>query len=96
MARGLEIKKIDIDEAYNVNVLDSDNNNILPNFSAGQYLLLSLSYIAAVRDVTDTNYPMIVDSPLGRIAGLERVYVAQTLPIYLEGTQISLLVTNAE
>ena len=39
---------------------------------------------------------MIVDSPLGRIAGLERVYVAQTLPIYLEGTQISLLVTNAE
>ena len=78
------------------NVLDSDNNNILPNFSAGQYLLLSLSYIAAVRDVTDTNYPMIVDSPLGRIAGLERVYVANTFPIYLEGTQISLLVTNAE
>ena len=96
MARGLEIKRIDIDEAYNMNVLDSGDNNILPNFSAGQYLLLSLSYIAAVRDVTDTNYPMIVDSPLGRIAGLERVYVAKTLPIYLEGTQISLLVTNAE
>ena len=62
----------------------------------GQYLFLSLAYIAAVREVTDTNYPMIIDSPLGKISGEERVEAAEILPTYLPETQISFLITNTE
>ena len=96
IARQLEIKQVEIDPAYNMSVIDNNDDNIIGTLSAGQTLFLSLSYIAAVRDVTDTDYPMIVDSPLGRIAGEERVDAAKTLPIYLEGTQMSFLVTNTE
>ena len=39
---------------------------------------------------------MIIDSPLGRIAGVERVFAAENLPIYLPNTQITCLVTNTE
>ena len=59
-------------------------------------MYLALSYIAAVREVTDTNYPMIIDSPFGRVSGIERVSAAEDLPLYLPDTQITLLVTNTE
>ena len=94
--RSAEIKKIDISPSYNIRVLDKTDSDIQGTLSAGQYLFLSLAYIAAVREVTDTNYPMIIDSPLGKISGEERVEVAEILPIYLPETQISFLITNTE
>jgi len=94
--RSQEIKKIDISESYNIRVLDKTDTDIQTTLSAGQYLFLSLAYIAAVREVTDTNYPMIIDSPLGKISGEERVEAAEILPIYLPETQISFLITNTE
>jgi hypothetical protein len=39
---------------------------------------------------------MVIDSPFGRISGLERVRAAEDLPLYLPDTQITFLVTNTE
>jgi DNA sulfur modification protein DndD len=96
IARGDEIKKIDIKDNYEMEVLDQYDDNILGTLSAGQFLFLSLAYIAAVRKITDTNFPMIIDSPLGRIDAEQRTFVAKTLPSYLSNIQLSLFVTNVE
>ena len=96
IARGDEIKKIRIRDSYEMEVLDKDDDNIIGTLSAGQFLFLSLAYIAAVRTITDTNFPMIIDSPLGKIDADRRLEVAKILPIYLEDIQMSLFVTNVE
>ena len=96
IARGDELKKINIKDSYEMEVLDQYDNNIIGTLSAGQYLFLSLAYIAAVRTITDTNFPMIIDSPLGKIDGEQRLFAAKILPVYLEDIQMSLFVTNVE
>ena len=96
ITRHWQIKKVEIDENYKIRVIDTEDVDNLKTLSAGQTLYLALSYIAAVREVTDTNYPMIIDSPFGRVSGTERVNAAEDLPLYLPDTQITLLVTNTE
>ena len=96
ITRHWQIEKIEIDENYKIRVIDTEGVDNLKTLSAGQTLYLALSYIAAVREVTDTNYPMIIDSPFGRVSGIERVSAAEDLPLYLPDTQITLLVTNTE
>lgn len=96
ITRHWQIEKVKIDENYKIRVIDAEGVDNLKTLSAGQTLYLALSYIAAVREVTDTNYPMIIDSPFGRISGIERVRAAEDLPLYLPDTQITLLVTNTE
>jgi DNA sulfur modification protein DndD len=96
ITRHWQIEKVEIDENYKIRVIDTEGVDNLKTLSAGQTLYLALSYIAAVREVTDTNYPMIIDSPFGRVSGLERVRAAEDLPLYLPDTQITLLVTNTE
>jgi DNA sulfur modification protein DndD len=84
--------------------------NILPNYqtvaygekelskslSAGQSCCLALSYIAAIRDIANRDYFMMIDSPLHNISGEERVEIAQNLPGFIPGTQITLLVQDQE
>lgn len=96
ITRGAEIEKIDIDPKYNMRVIDKKGLDARSSLSAGQRLFLSLAFIAALRKVTDTNFPMIIDSPLGRIAAEERVEAAKALPEYLPETQMSFLITNTE
>ena len=96
ITRREQIDRIEIDENYKIRVIDTEQVNNLKTLSAGQTLYLALSYIAAVREVTDTNYPMIIDSPFGKVSGQERVSAAEDLPTYLPDTQITLLVTNTE
>ena len=96
ITRHWQIDKVEIDENYKIRVIDTEGVDNLKTLSAGQTLYLALSYIAAVREVTDTNYPMIIDSPFGRVSGIERVRAAEDLPKYLPDTQITLLVTNTE
>lgn len=96
ITRHWQIEKVEIDENYKIRVIDTEGVDNLKTLSAGQTLYLALSYIAAVREVTDTNYPMIIDSPFGRVSGIERVRAAEDLPLYLPDTQITLLVTNTE
>jgi DNA sulfur modification protein DndD len=96
ISRGDEIKKVDIDENYKIRVIDKEEIDTLKDLSAGQTLYLALSFIAAIREVTDMNYPMVIDSPFGKVSGFERVQAAKNLPSYLPQTQMTFLVTNSE
>ena len=96
ISRHWQLDKIVIDENYGIRVLDKEGVDNMRTLSAGQTLYLALSFISAIRDVTDTNYPMVIDSPFGKVSGQERVFAAQDLPNYLPQTQITFLVTDSE
>ncbi len=66
------------------------------DLSAGQTCCLALSYIAAIREIAEKNYFMMIDSPLHNIDQNERVDIAKNLPNFIPGTQITLLVQNQE
>ena len=40
--------------------------------------------------------PLIIDTPLGKIAGRPKTFIGQRLPNFLSNTQLTLLVTDTE
>lgn len=96
ISRHWQLDKISIDDEYKIRVIDKEGVDNLKTLSAGQTLYLALSFISAIREVTDTNYLMMIDSPFGKVSGHERIWAAQDLPEFLPDTQMTFLVTNTE
>ena len=86
--------RIEIRPDYKTSVIGSDGKR--KSLSAGQSCCLALSYIASIRDIAEKNYFMMIDSPLHNISQAERVDIAQNLPQFIPGTQITLLVQDQE
>ena len=91
-----QFESFSIEPDYSVHMLDTHGFNQIRNLSKGQSLLLTLSFVAALREPTGYRFPLIVDSPLGKIDGPNRYYIGKRLPDYLPGEQLSLLVTDTE
>ena len=91
-----QFESFSIEPDYSVHMLDTHDFNQIRNLSKGQSLLLTLSFVAALREPTGYRFPLIVDSPLGKIDGPNRYYIGKRLPDYLPGEQLSLLVTDTE
>lgn len=91
-----EFKSFTIDLDYSVYLLDTHNANKIYNLSAGQSLILTLAFVAAIRKPTGYRFPLVVDSPLGKIDGGNRYNIGMRLPEYLPGEQLTLLVTDTE
>ena len=89
-----DFARVEIKPNYQTIALDS--NEKTKSLSTGQSCCLALSYIAAIREIANRNYFMMVDSPLHNISQEERVEIAQNLPSFLPGTQITLLVQDQE
>jgi len=89
-----DFSRVDILSNYQTIALDT--NEKIKSLSAGQSCCLALSYIAAIREIANRNYFMMIDSPLHNISQEERVDIAQNLPSFLPGTQITLLVQDQE
>jgi DNA sulfur modification protein DndD len=87
---------VKIDENYKIAVIHRDGYNAIGSLSAGETLYLALSFIAALRDITGFKFPLVIDTPLGRVSGQPKINAAENLPRYLPGTQITLLVTDTE
>jgi DNA sulfur modification protein DndD len=52
--------------------------------------------MAALNSVSGFKVPIIIDTPLARISSTPRKNIAENLPNYLRGTQVTLLVTEEE
>ena len=93
-------KNVSLNEDYRLTVTAEDKaGNIYDatgNLSAGEKLCLALSYISAIKDMTGYQMPLIIDTPLAKISGRPRTFVAQRLPKFLSNTQLTLLVTDTE
>lgn len=85
-----------IDERYRIAVMHIDGFNATGSLSAGETLYLALSFIAALREITGFRFPIVIDTPLGRVSGKPRILAAEHLPNYIPGTQITMLVTDTE
>jgi len=88
--------KVAINEDYEISVFHIDGFNAAGSLSAGETLYLALSFIAALREVTGFRFPIIIDTPLGRVSGKPRILAAENLPKNIPGTQITMLVTDTE
>ena len=89
-------KAITIDDNYIVKVHHADGYNVINDLSAGEYLILGLSFMSSLMTISGFQAPVIIDTPLGKIDDEHRDYITTQLPKFLEGTQLILLVTPTE
>ena len=85
-----------IDDNYNISVPYIDGREALGTLSAGERQVCALSFMAALNSVSGFRIPIIIDTPLARISREPRKNIAENLPNYLSGTQVTLLVTEEE
>ena len=91
-----EFKSFEIEPDYTVHLMDKHNFNKVRNLSAGQSLLLTLAFVAAIREPTGYKFPLVIDSPAGKIDGPNSHNIGICLPDFLPNVQLTLLVTNKE
>lgn len=85
-----------IDENYNVFVKDIVGDDALGTLSAGETLILALSFVAALNDVSGFEIPIVIDAPLGKISKEPKIECAKVLPRVFENRQVTLLLTEEE
>lgn len=88
--------EVTIDQNYNVRVTHAQGYNVINDLSAGEYLILGLSFMSALMSISGFQAPVIIDTPLGKIDDEHREYITTELPKFLDGTQLILLVTPTE
>ncbi len=91
-----DYKDVTIDETYNVSVKHQSGFEGIGTLSAGEGIVLALSFMAAINSVSGFDVPIMIDTPLGRLAGEPREKIAKNLPKYLPGKQVIMLVTDTE
>ncbi len=81
---------------YRITAHHVDGYDARTVLAKGEKLVLALSFMAALRKITGFGFPLIIDTPFGRVSGEPRHNIAQFLPNFLENTQVTLLVTDSE
>ncbi len=89
-------KQFIIKDDFSVELVDKNNQSMLGTLAAGENLFLALSFISAIRSVTGFKFPLIIDTPLGKVSGTPRYLLSQALPKYLPDEQIIFLATDTE
>jgi len=89
-------KDVKILDNYEISVLHKSGYEAIGTLSAGESLLLALSFVSALRDESGFKAPVFIDTPLGKISAEYRNNVSKLLPEFLKRIQVCLLVTDTE
>ena len=95
-------KPVEIDSEYRVLVHNNQGVEIRSLLSAGETACLAFAFSLTLSDVAGFSYPMVVDSPLGRLDAEVKEFVSGVLAKALEtdsdgdGKQILMLMTDSE
>lgn len=93
---------VEIDEDYRVRVTNKQGFENREGLSAGETACLAFAFALTLSKVAGFSYPMVVDSPLGRLSGDVKKSVSDVLARYLvsesgeESRQLIMLVTDEE
>ena len=93
------IKKIDINDKYQIKVISWEGVDITQDISQGQRQVVALSFITSLAKVaaggsSDINFPLFMDTPFGRISGTNRDHLIDNIPSLT--SQWILLLTDTE
>ena len=83
---------VSIDEDYRMTARHVHGYDVLMGLSKGEKLILALSFMAALRKITGFGFPLLIDTPLGRVSGEPRHNIAVTLPDIMGDNQVTLFV----
>lgn len=89
-------KGVEIGDDYSISVPHVSGREGLGTLSAGERQVCALSFMAALNSVSGFEVPIIIDTPLARISSEPTRSIAENLPNYLPGKQVTLLVTDKE
>lgn len=93
---------VEIDDDYRVRVTNKQGFENREGLSAGETACLAFAFALTLSNVAGFSYPMVVDSPLGRLSGEVKKSVSDVLATYLvsnsdDGSrQLIMLVTDEE
>ena len=88
--------QVQIDSEYRLKLITVTGFDAIDGLAAGEKLFLAFAFVAALREITGYKFPLVIDSPLGKVAGTPRRLLANQLPVFLPNSQLVLLVTNTE
>lgn len=91
-----EFDEITISDEYQVSLKHKTGREAIGSLSAGEGIILSMAFMAALNIVSGFNTPIIIDTPLGRISSENRRNIAKNLPNFLPEKQVLMLVTDTE
>jgi len=89
-------KNVKINESYEISVTDKYNMGGIGTLSKGEIQTLALSFISALNSISGFNMPIIIDTPIGRIAKETGINIIGNLFNLLKDKQVILLVTDVE
>jgi DNA sulfur modification protein DndD len=89
-------KRFSINEKYEAELIDKEDAAVTGSISAGESLFLSLAFISALKQITGYKFPLVIDTPLGKVSGKPRYLLSKALPKYLPNEQLIFLATNSE
>lgn len=87
---------IELTNDYQVNLSGPSGEKGLRSLSAGERQVLALSFMSALSQISGFSAPIVIDTPLGRISSKPKKRIAQNIPEYLKGTQVTFLMTDEE
>jgi len=84
-----------IDKTYNL-IVEKDGYNAVTSLSAAETLCMGYSFMAALRETSGFQAPIVIDTPLAKISKEYRKNVAAWMKEALKEAQIILLVSDVE
>lgn len=85
---------VHLDKDFNLEVIDRYGQPARPELSAGERQVLSLSFIAAMAQISEEEAPLVMDTPFGRLSSHHRNSITEHLPKLAH--QLILFVTDEE
>ena len=85
-----------IHDDYTVDLIHKNGYSSIGSTSAAERALLALAFTNAMHEVSGFEYPLVIDSPVGRVSDINRRKFAETLEKISEEKQIIMLFTPDE
>ncbi len=85
---------VQLSKDFDLEVIDRYGQPARPELSAGERQVLSLSFIAAMAQVSEEEAPLVIDTPFGRLSSHHRNSITKQLPQLAD--QLILFVTDEE